>query len=96
MTAKVSCFSLLRPRHGTEKLLGAASRSFVGTPSTRRGNQRLGCQSPHFKVAEIDIDNLPFAIDDTESVPEGLEDVSVNADKSVFVDCSKAGAETSA
>ena len=45
------------------------------------------------KVAEIDIDNLPFAIDDTESVPEGLEDVSVNADKSVFVDCSKAGAD---
>ena len=58
-------------------------------------NQRLGCQSPHFTVAEIYIDNLPFAIDGTESVPEGLEDVSVNADKSVFVDCSKAGAETS-
>ena len=58
-------------------------------------NQRLGCQSPHFKVAEIYIDNLPFAIDATESVREGLEDVSVNADKSVFVDCSKAGAETS-
>jgi hypothetical protein len=29
----------------------------------------------------------PKTYDGTESVPEGLEDVSVNADKSVFVDC---------
>ena len=58
-------------------------------------NQRLGCQSPDFTVAEIYIDNLPFAIDGTESVPEGPEDVSVTGDKSVFVDRSKAAAETS-
>ena len=79
MTAKVSCFSLLRPRHGTEKLLRAASRSFVWE-----------------HLPQDAAISAPFAIDDTESVPEGLEDVSVNADKSVFVDCSKAGAETNA
>ena len=94
MTAKVSCFSLLQPRQRH----GETSRCSVpvicgNTFHKTRPINVSGVNLHTLKVAEIDIDNLPFAIDDTESVPEGLEDVSVNADKSVFVDCSKAGAE---
>ena len=73
----------------TEKPLGSRAGHLWENLLQHAANQCLGCQSPHFTGAEIYVDNLPFAIDDTESAPEGLKDVSVDADKSVFVYCSK-------
>jgi hypothetical protein len=90
VTAKVSYSSLLPASTAAWRNFSAAVPVIYGkTFPQDAANQRLGCQSPHFTGAEIYVDNLPFAIDGTESVPEGLKDVSVDADKSVCVYCSK-------
>ena len=93
MTAKVSYSNLLPASTAAWRNFSAsrAGHLWENLPQDA-ANQRLGCQSPHFTGAEIYVDNLPFAIDGTESVPEGLKYVSVNADKFVFVYCSKAEA----
>ena len=81
MIAKVSYSNLLPASTAAWRNFSAAVPViYWKTFPQDAANQRLGCQSPHFTGAEIDVDNLPFVIDGTEPVPEGLKDVSVDAD----------------
>ena len=88
MTAKVSYSSLLPASTAHGEIGSRAGHLWENLP-TRPGQSTSWVSIPTLTGAEIYVDNLPFAIDGTESVPEGLKDVSVDADKFVFVYCSK-------
>jgi len=89
VTAKVSYSGLLPASTAAWRNFSAAVPVIYGKTFLQHAASTSWASIPHFTGAEIYVDNLPFAIDDTESAPEGLKDVSVDADKSVFVYCSK-------
>src|SRR5262249_52371116 len=50
--------------------------------------QSVRRQSPHFTGAQVHIDNIPLAVDRTESVPNSFKDFLGYASKSEFFCCS--------
>src|SRR5262249_10592523 len=67
-----------------ETLLGIRADHFWEDFPKDAAYQPVGRQSPHFTGAQVHIDNIPLAVDRTESVSDSFKDFLGYADKSEF------------